>query len=56
MELLDCDSVGVDIIGRCAALECWIVEVGWGVMIYFFNLAVERTQHAVSLLFGAVGL
>ena len=20
----------LDILGRCAALECWIVELGWG--------------------------
>ena len=30
LELWDCDSVGVDVLGRCAALECWIVELGWG--------------------------
>ena len=33
LELWDCDSVGVDILdvlGCCAALECWIVELGWG--------------------------
>ena len=30
-ELRDCDSVDIlDVLGRCAALECWIVELEWG--------------------------
>ena len=51
----------LDILGRCAVLGCieyWTVglEVGCVWLISFFNLTVERTQHAVSLLWGDVGL